>query len=79
MLKEGAGPEAIIGQLAADKEQYLKRIMELESIAPRKIVLPDGRVMVWQCPLELVPPMKLTDAAPKTSESTATQSRHSVQ
>jgi hypothetical protein len=62
MLRAGEGPEAIIGQLAADKEQYLKRIMELESIAPRKVVLPDGRVMIWQCPLELVPPMNTPNA-----------------
>ncbi len=55
MLREGAGAEAIIGQLAADKEQYLKRIIELERIAPRKILLPDGRVLIWTCPDELVP------------------------
>lgn len=55
MLKEGADLESVIAQLAADKEQYLKRIMELESIAPRKIMLPDGRVLAWQCTPELVP------------------------
>lgn len=50
MLEMGKPLEAIIGQLYSEKKQYLKRIVELESIAPRKIVLPDGRVMVWRCP-----------------------------
>lgn len=54
MLKAGEGPEAIIGQLVADKEQYIKRIMELEGICPRKIVLADGRVVIWQCPINLL-------------------------
>jgi hypothetical protein len=55
MLEMGKSLEAIIGQLASEKKQYLKRIVELECIAPRKIVLPGGGVMVWRCPDELVP------------------------
>lgn len=57
MLRQNQTLENIIGQLAAEKELYVKRIMELESIAPRKIVLLDGCVMVWRCPDELVPEM----------------------
>ena len=55
MLKMGKPLEDIIGELVAEKGKYLRRIMELESIAPRKIVLPDGRVMVWRCPDAFVP------------------------
>ena len=57
MLRQNQPLENIVGQLAAEKELYVKRIMELESIAPRKIVMPDGKMMLWQCPAELVPPM----------------------
>lgn len=54
-LKAGEGLETIIGYLAAEKEWMMKRLIALESIAPRKITLPDGRVMVWHCPDDLIP------------------------
>lgn len=47
--------EKIIVQLVREKEECFKRILDLESIAPRKITLPDGRVMVWRCPEGLIP------------------------
>ena len=47
--------ENIIVQLVREKEQCFKRILDLESIAPRKITLPDGKVMVWRCPDALIP------------------------
>jgi hypothetical protein len=31
------------------------RILQLESIAPRKIVGPDGKTYIWRCPADLVP------------------------
>ena len=49
--------ELIVGVLADQKQKYVDRIMELESIVPRKIVMPDGRVMVWHCADELVIPI----------------------
>lgn len=55
MLEAGAGLESIIAQLVAEKEWGFKRIIALESIAPRKIRLPDGMVMVWHCPDDLIP------------------------
>jgi hypothetical protein len=55
MLRNGNTLAEIIGQLAAEKKQYAKRILELEGIASRKIVLPDGTVMMWQCPEKLIP------------------------
>lgn len=55
MLRANEPLENIVGVMAQEKEAYVKRIMELERIAPRKVVMPDGRVMLWQCPAELVP------------------------
>lgn len=57
MLKHGRSLEETIVALVCEKNRFTQRIIELESIAPRKIVLPDGRVMVWRCPDELVPEM----------------------
>lgn len=57
MLKHGRSLEETIVALVCEKNLFMQRIVELESIAPRKIVLPDGRVMVWRCPDELVPEM----------------------
>ena len=57
MLKHGRSLEEIIVALVCEKNRFTQRIIELESIAPRKIVLPDGHVMVWRCPDELVPEM----------------------
>lgn len=54
-------------------EALSTRVVELEGIAPRRIKLPDGRVMVWHCPDHLVPyvndgqpvipPVKLAECA----------------
>lgn len=55
MIREGWPHKAIIGQLAIEKRERLKRIMELESIAPKKIRTRDGREFVHHCPNELVP------------------------
>ena len=57
MLAHGRSLEETIVALVCEKNRFTQRIIELESIAPRKIVLPDGRVMVWRCPDELVPEM----------------------
>ena len=56
MIQNGESSlEAVIAQLVDDKKALEKRLMELEMIAPRKIRLPDGRVMIYSCPDELVP------------------------
>lgn len=55
LLEQGYAHSVIIGRLSAEKVKLMNRIMELETIAPRKIVMPDGKVMLWQCPAELVP------------------------
>lgn len=48
----------VIVALANQKNSLIARIMELESIAPKKIALQDGRVAVWHCPTNLIPEAK---------------------
>lgn len=55
LKKRGASLEEIIAALCAEKEQQRKRILELDSLTPKKTILKDGTVMVWQCPIELIP------------------------
>lgn len=55
MFKSGFTLAEIVGQLVTEKGQYKERILELIRIAPRKITLPDGSVVVWHCPDEFVP------------------------
>lgn len=47
--------EEIIVILANQKAMLTEQMLRLESIAPRKFQLADGRVMIWHCPDELVP------------------------
>lgn len=55
ILKGGGSHADCVVALANEKERLLSRIEELESIAPRKIKLGNGKVMIWRCPDELVP------------------------
>lgn len=47
--------ERIVEVLAKEKAELFKRIMELESIVPRKIKLPNGDTAIWHCPDRLIP------------------------
>lgn len=51
--------EKIIAVLVAEKEQLRNRIVELESIAPRRMMLPDGKIVVWHCTDDLIPLSRL--------------------
>lgn len=55
MMAHGRDLEEIIVALVIEKNNLMIQMMKLHLIAPRKITLPDGRVMVWRCPDELVP------------------------
>ena len=55
VMRDGGTPEQCIEALCSANRELLERVSDLASIAPRKITLPDGRVMVWRCPDELVP------------------------
>ena len=55
MLHSGRSLKQIVGVLSEQKTRCVERIMELEAIAPRKIILPDGTIFVWRCPTEMLP------------------------
>jgi hypothetical protein len=54
MLQYGCPKEQIISQLVDDKSKMFGRLVDLEMIAPRKIVAGD-RVFVQHCPDDLIP------------------------
>lgn len=41
--------------LAEINDDLMKRIIELEAIAPRRISLPDGKALAWHCPDGFIP------------------------
>ena len=47
--------EDCVVALVNQKQALIQRIVELERIAPKKVRLEDGTVMIWRCPDELVP------------------------
>ena len=64
MRRAGRSLEGIIAQLVTEKESLRQRIMELDSIAPRKIKLEDGKVIVWRCPDHLIPESRAAKQTP---------------
>ena len=55
MHKAGETPEAIILILVKLKDQLLKDVEELTLLTPKRIRMPDGSLMIWRCPEELIP------------------------
>jgi hypothetical protein len=55
MLQSDRALEEIIIELLNEKTKLVAQVMALETIAPRRIKLPDGSVRVWRCPDEFVP------------------------
>ena len=55
MLRRNACHTEIIATLALEKADFIKRIVELEMITPRKIRMPDGSVMIYRVPDNLIP------------------------
>lgn len=54
LMTGGATPAQVIDALADQKAQMLKKIIELELIAPKRISH-GGKAFIWHCPDELVP------------------------
>jgi len=54
MLREGRDLREIITALANEKLQLRHEVMELASIAPKKITV-HGQTFIWRCPDELIP------------------------
>ena len=55
IIKAGGTEAQCVIALAKQKQELLEKIFRLEMIAPKKIRMEDGRVMVWRCPDDLVP------------------------
>jgi hypothetical protein len=55
IMRAGGTAEDCAVALAVHNDRLVDRLMTLEGIAPRRIKLPDGRVMVWRCPDHLIP------------------------
>lgn len=54
VTNNGGSAEDCAVALAESNDKLVARIIELEGIAPRRIRLPDGRVMIYRCPDEFV-------------------------
>ena len=55
IMRAGGTAEDCAVALSVHNDRLVDRLMMLEGIAPRRIKLPDGRVMVWRCPDHLIP------------------------
>jgi len=60
IMKAGGTAEDCAVALSVANDRLLDRVMLLEGIAPRRYKMPDGRVMVWHCPDNLVPETDLS-------------------
>lgn len=54
-LHRGANMDEIVHVMFVRHEAMMKRLMELESICPKRMKGPDGKIYVWHCPDELIP------------------------
>lgn len=54
-LRRGLSLEDVIVLLVNQRNLITKKLLDVQSYAPKKMILEDGRVMLWQCPAELVP------------------------
>ena len=55
IMRAGGTAEDCAVALSTIIDAQAKRIIDLEMIAPRKIRMDDGRIMVWRCPTHLLP------------------------
>ena len=54
IARSGWNSERCIVALVEQKQELVRRLMELEAIAPRRVIV-DGNAFIWRCPDELVP------------------------
>ena len=69
ILRAGGTPEDCCVALAHALEQTAEKAMRYMLIAPRKYRLPEGKVMIWRCPDELVPETDMSNAALRGGEA----------
>ena len=55
IMRAGGTAKDCAVALSSHNDRLVERLMTLECIAPRKIKMPDGRVMVWRCPDHMIP------------------------
>lgn len=72
ILRNGGSMEDVAVALAGERNAIIKRLETLESIAPKKTQLPDGTIMIWRCPDDLVPLSKqpIPDLSDDSDQST---------
>lgn len=58
MMKAGKSLVEIIDALAMDKKALLDKVLELDSICPKRIKTSEGKEFIWQCPDHLIPVTK---------------------
>lgn len=54
-VSQADGLKLAIAHLVMEKQALVRKLIEIEAIAPRSYRMPDGRIMVWQCPEHLIP------------------------
>jgi len=54
-LKNEIPLEEIIVTLVAQKQTLMQKVMDLQAIAPKKIIGNNGEVFIWRCPEEFIP------------------------
>jgi len=68
-MRAGGTAEDCAVALSVHNDRLIDRLMTLEGIAPRRIKLSDGRVMVWRCPDHLIPETDMSNAALRGGEA----------
>lgn len=64
IMRAGGTAKDCAVALATDNDRLIARLIALESIVPRRIKLPDGRVKVWHCPDSMVPEVDMGGQPP---------------
>jgi len=65
LFRSGATSREMILALVRQNERLASEILHLQNIAPRRYRLPDGKIVMWRCPDELVPIQECEDIASK--------------
>jgi hypothetical protein len=60
LLNSGGTARECIVALANEKAELIKKIVDLEMIVPKKYKLPDGKIVIWHCPDDLIPMKEIT-------------------
>lgn len=55
ILESGGDTTDCVIELVKQKENFIKEIIKLQGLVPRKIKVPEGKVAIWRCPEEFIP------------------------